>query len=123
MIEGQVTADREAVIDVRVRGPDRQEITVKAVIDTGYTDYLVLPSATIAMLGWPPRDTVEYTLADNSVVMMPTFRCEVLWHGRWRRIVAASSRGGALVGMALMSGSELRVLVVENGYVSIHPSA
>jgi predicted aspartyl protease len=119
MIDGQVTADREAVIDVRVRGPDHREVTVKAVIDTGYTDYMILPHATIAVLSMPRLGPVEYTLGDNSTVMMDLFACEALWHGRWRLVAAAACRSGALVGMALMSGSELRMTIVEGGPVTI----
>jgi len=36
MITGVVTADREAVIRLSVRGPTDQEHEVEAVIDTGF---------------------------------------------------------------------------------------
>jgi hypothetical protein len=34
---GIVTADREAVLELTVRGPSSQETEITAVLDTGYT--------------------------------------------------------------------------------------
>jgi predicted aspartyl protease len=53
MITGIITAAREAVIRMVVRGPSGHEVTVDAVIDTGFTGWLTLPPALIGTLGLP----------------------------------------------------------------------
>jgi predicted aspartyl protease len=43
-VKGLFTADREAVLQIEVRGPGGQAAIVSTVIDTGFTGYLTLPS-------------------------------------------------------------------------------
>ncbi len=47
MIIGYVNANREAIIKLAVLGENKQNQGIKAVIDTGYTGFLTLPSAII----------------------------------------------------------------------------
>lgn len=53
MITGVVTAEREAVIGLKVQGPSGQTQKIQAVIDTGFTGWLTLPPSLIAALGCP----------------------------------------------------------------------
>ncbi len=57
MITGVVTADRQVVIPLTVRGPTGQEQEIEAIIDTGFDGWLSLPSSLIALLGlvWRQR--------------------------------------------------------------------
>lgn len=50
MIIGQVTSTPEAMIRFPVRDASGQEQEVEAVIDTGFTEFLMLPPALIAAL-------------------------------------------------------------------------
>ena len=50
MITGSVTAYREALIKLRLRGPKDLELEVDAVIDTGFTSALSLPQDLIDAL-------------------------------------------------------------------------
>ncbi len=43
MIAGVVTASRQAIIRLTVRGPEGQEQEIEAVIDTGFDGTLTLP--------------------------------------------------------------------------------
>jgi predicted aspartyl protease len=49
MIRGFVNFRNEAVVPIRVRGPGGIEATAEAVVDTGFTAALILPSAVIAV--------------------------------------------------------------------------
>ena len=53
MIRGEVSADWEATIRLKVLGPSGQEEDVEAVIDTGFNGFLTLPPDLIARLGCP----------------------------------------------------------------------
>jgi predicted aspartyl protease len=44
MILGSVNASREAIVQIVVLGDDQRRQNLKAVIDTGYTGSLTLPS-------------------------------------------------------------------------------
>ena len=47
MITGLVTADRQAIITLTVRGPAGQEHEIEAIVDTGFDGWLSLPSSVI----------------------------------------------------------------------------
>ena len=51
MIIGYVNTNREAIIKLAVLGENKVNQGIKAVIDTGYTGFLPLPSAIITKLG------------------------------------------------------------------------
>jgi predicted aspartyl protease len=53
MIIGSVSATKEAVVRLRVRGPAGPGAEVDAVLDTGFTEYLTLPQAIITSLSLP----------------------------------------------------------------------
>lgn len=121
MITGRVTPDgREAVIRVTLLGrAGTSPRVLEAVIDTGFTDRLTLPAEVVEELGLPLRGSADVVLADGSIETLPIYRVRLLWHGRERAVRTYGTAGGPLVGMALLSGSELRVRVVENGPVEI----
>ncbi|MDE2877162.1 MAG: hypothetical protein OXQ93_17105 [Gemmatimonadota bacterium] len=51
MIEGTVNAAYEAVVTLPLQGQDGRTRDIQAVIDTGYTGTLTLPTAVVAVLG------------------------------------------------------------------------
>ncbi|MDE3256895.1 MAG: hypothetical protein OYM47_03575 [Gemmatimonadota bacterium] len=55
VIAGIVTAYREAVISVTVRGHEEQAQEVEAVIDTGFDGWLTVPASLVAHLRLPWR--------------------------------------------------------------------
>ena len=58
MIQGAVNDAYEAVISLTVQGPSGQATEVEAVIDTGFTGFLSLPSALVAG-ALPPPDMLR----------------------------------------------------------------
>ena len=87
MITGVVTADREAVIGLVVRGPAGQEQHIEAVVDTGFDGWCSLPPALIALLRLPWRRRGRALLADGSESVFDIYEGTVVWEGRPRRIV------------------------------------
>lgn len=119
MITGEVTAGREARIRLTLRGTGGAETEVSAVVDTGFTDALTLPSALISELGFPFRDTVRALLADGALVTLDVHKGVVLWDGERRTVYVHAAEGDALVGMALLKGHTLTIEVVDGGSVTI----
>jgi clan AA aspartic protease len=121
MISGVVTPYREAVIRLRVRGPAGQEEEIEAVIDTGFNRYLTLPSSLVALLALPFEAPTQAMLADGQIVAMDYYRASIAWDGRDRQILILEADGDPLVGMSLLYGYDLRVRVVDGGFVTIAP--
>ena len=65
-MEGYVDEYGQGRVRVGVRGR-KMEITVDAVIDTGFDEYLCLPVQTAIQLGLELSDTMEVELADGTI--------------------------------------------------------
>src|SRR5438309_1501518 len=120
MMIGSVTAYREATLRLQVRGPNGQQ-EVEAVIDTGFTGSLTLPTALVTALGLPRRGWRRATLADGSVVRIAAYKATVIWDGQARDVLTLAADGGPLIGMSLLYGSLVTLQVVDGGQVTIGP--
>jgi predicted aspartyl protease len=78
MITGVVKSN-EGRIRLKVKGLRGREQEVEAVIDTGYTASLTLPSAVVAALGLRWRSMDRFTLADGSECIFDVY--EARWSG------------------------------------------
>jgi clan AA aspartic protease len=121
MIRGAVNARGEAIAPIRVRGPSGVEVTVDAVVDSGFTGSLTLPAATIALLGLVRQSGGSGTLAGGSTLPFDIYAAEVEWEGAWRAILASAVGAEALLGTRLLHGHTLRIDVVPGGIVEITP--
>ena len=119
MISGTVNARHEILIRVPVRDAAGQEQQVEAVLDTGFTGSLTLPSALIASLGLPWRSRGNAVLANGNVEQFDIYAATVVWDGTPRRILIQAIDTAPLLGMALLAGYELRVRVTDGGSVQI----
>jgi clan AA aspartic protease len=118
MIKGLVHVN-EGRIRLKVRGSRRREQEIEAVIDTGYTEWLSLPPNVVASLGLRWETIGHGTLADGSECVFDVYEAEVLWDGRARRFFVDEADTNPLVGMALLSGYELRMQVRPGGKITI----
>ena len=119
MIRGKVNSDREAVIKFPIFAVDGRAEEVVALIDTGFTDYLLLPLRFVENLGLPFESVEELTLADGSVVELECYRAKVDWDGQILDVIVAVAEGDPLVGMSMSDGFEIRIRNVIGGDVEI----
>jgi clan AA aspartic protease len=118
MITGWVQ-DREACIELIVRGPRNVDRTIRAVIDTGYTAFLSLPPDLITSLGLDWTSSGRGILADGSECLFDVYAGKIVWDGQDRAILIDEADTDPLVGMALLGGYELKIENRPNGKVSI----
>jgi clan AA aspartic protease len=118
MITGIVEA-AEARICITVVAPGGREQEIDAVIDTGYTASLTLPSATVRALGLRWEGVETFTLADGTRCTLDVYLAKVRWDGKVRTIYVDDTGTEALVGMRLLKGHELNVQVRARGKVII----
>ena len=119
MISGYVNTDREAIVQLVVLGENKQNKGIKAVIDTGYTGFLTLPSATITTLGLTWYMQQEGILGDGSLCMFNVYEASVIWDGDVRSIEINESEADPLIGMGLVEGYELKIQGIPGGLVTI----
>jgi clan AA aspartic protease len=91
------------------------------VIDTGYTGSLTLPPSFVTALNLNWQKVDRGMLADGSECLFDVFEAELEWDGQLRRVLVDEADTDPLVGMALLSGYELRVEVCSQGRVEIAP--
>ena len=121
MMRGEVTAYREAIVELAVAGPTGARANVRAIVDTGFTEFLSLPRALIESLELPHLRTDEVVLADSARARTDVYECVVVWDGRERVVRAYCLEGAPLLGMGLLHEHLLTIEVVEAGAVAVHP--
>ena len=119
MIIGTVNDSYEAVISLTVQGPSGQFREVEAVIDTGFTGFLTLPSALVTELGLPFLTHESAFLADGSVVRFSVHDATALWDSRTRRVYAHLSDTTPLIGMRMLDDHDLSIQIRHGGRVVI----
>ena len=100
-------------------GPEGQSLEIDAVVDTGYSGALTLPTSVVTALGLTFRNIEQATLADGSEVELHTYYVTVTWDGVDRYIYAFVADNVPLLGMSLLDGHDLSVQVRRGGRVLI----
>lgn len=118
MMQGYVNENYEAMISVAVKNGNSFK-SIDAVIDTGFTGFLSLPTAIIMELGlqWSYRDRA--TLGDGSETVFDVYNAEIVWNGGLREIEIDAAETEPLLGMALLRGYRLQVDTIKGGLVTI----
>jgi clan AA aspartic protease len=118
---GLVTAGREAVVQLRLRGTSGIETDVEAVIDTGFSESLTLLQASINGLALTWIETNRMFLADGTEIDLPVYEGAIIWDGLERTVVIHSVEANPLIGMSLIWDHVLTLHAVNNGPVTITP--
>jgi clan AA aspartic protease len=119
MIHGVVSRNREATISLVVVNENRHTKLITAVIDTGYTGFLSLPSEIITELNLSWTGIDRGTLGDGSEVTFEVYTAKVIWDGEYRDIPINEAETDPLVGISLLYGYDLHIQTVEGGSVTI----
>ena len=119
MVEGVVNARLEAVVPFSLSGPLGRTRTIEAVVDTGFSEFLIIPTRLATELGLAFGGVTLMILADGEKQYFEYYNVTVMWDGRPRTVRAHVADGTPLIGMALLHGHSLHVEVVEGGRVAI----
>ncbi len=118
MMQGFVNQSCEAVLPIVVKNESITQL-IDAVIDTGFSGFLTLPTDLIAALNltWKGRNVA--TLGDGTSCIFDVYIATVIWDGQYRKVDINESETVPLIGMQLLRGYDLRVRIIEGGTVVI----
>ena len=119
MIRGIVNGEREAIVQLTVRGSGGRAETIAAIVDTGFDGELTLPLSLVDALQLPILRRVTSMLGDGSAILHAVHRATVLWDGETRQIRVAALDSEPLVGMELLAGYRLTMQIFPGGRVEI----
>ena len=119
MIQGAVNAAREAVISLTIQGPSGTTREIEVVIDTGFSEFLTLPTALVSELGLTYITRERMILADGGEAIFENYEVTALWDGAPRHIVVQMADATSLAGMKMLDGYDLRVEFKPGGRVAI----
>ena len=119
MMQGIVTADREAVIRLQILDTAGKPTDIDVVMDTGFNGYMTLPLTTIHQHGLTLDGTRAVILGDGTQTMLDIYRGTLLWMGQRYTVQALAAEGGALIGMALLYGCDVTLQVLDGGLVTV----
>ena len=106
-----------------VQGKENRGIDVEAVIDTGYTGFLILPLSMVEALELPYLARMQCKLANGTTEDFEVYSATVIWDGQERLIEVDVTNSDPLVGMLLLDDYELRIQVKPEGLVNIESLA
>ena len=123
MIQGVVNAAYEAAVALSLEGPAGQTQDIEAVVDTGYSGFLTVPTSLVEELGLPFAYEGRAFLANDDEVSFDVHDVTVLWDGQPRHIKADATGSTPLVGMLLLERHNLNIEVESGGQVVIQARA
>ena len=74
MMTGETNYKREAVLPLFVQDATGNTQSIVAIIDTGFTDALLIDESLARRLNVPQQDSRTYELADGSTVRLDRYR-------------------------------------------------
>jgi clan AA aspartic protease len=119
MIQGTVRPRLVPTVPLTVRNSIGQELAIEALVDTGCSGSLTLPSAVIARLGLPWRMRGSAVLANGKTEFFDIHAGVIIWDGKARNILIEAADTIPLVGMALIKGYDLSIRGEVGGKVRI----
>lgn len=119
MITGKVNSRLQAVIPIYIDTITGQVQTFAAIVDTGFSDALMLPLSDIRTLGLPLIETRPFSLGNDAKVDFDLYGAIIQWDGQERHVLVLASLSPTLVGMTLLKGYTLFIDAIDGGEVRI----
>ena len=118
MSSGRVS-NQHLLFPVTFRLPQRPDLNVEFVVDTGFTGFLTLSPKAITAMGLSFLYRIPADLADASTVELDVYDAPIIWNGVERHVPLLAIGQRPLLGTAFLKDCEVTIQFVENGLVMI----
>ncbi len=111
---GSFDSSGSPTVEIRVFGPSpTQYRRIEAVVDTGFTGFLLLPRQIASSLGLSPHTTIDITLADGSTQAKFVCLGGIEFDGQLRTggVILEERSTEALIGMDFLKTFQLILIV------------
>lgn len=88
MIVGELSEYNEIVVSLSLRNNEGEEATIDAILDTGFSSYLVIPQSVVQQLALPQIDVEDARMADGRLARFSVHEVTADWHDEERRVTA-----------------------------------
>ena len=125
MIRGRVRPSRadgsglEAWVEIAIAGDDGVLRTLTAIVDTGFTGWLTVPSSVMLEPGLIPSGNVQSTMANGLEAESVFCAAIVEWHGNAMDVLVDIMDNNPLIGTDLLADSRLIIDWWDGGDVVI----
>ena len=123
MIKGKVRGNQQALVTIDVIDGEGRPQPLEAILDTGFTGYLTLPTGSIQQLGLRSVGQRSFELANGELFEFEAYLAAVSWHGRISDALVLKSDSAPLLGMTLLWGSRVTADALTDGEVTIEELA
>lgn len=120
MILGEVNFRNEVGLNLSVYDKSGDIHTIPVILDTGFTDYLVLPKMLIDALGIEPKGFRSVTLGDGREVELPRYEMRVEWDNQERMVNVLETDSVPLIGMKMIRGYNVTFQAADGGPVFLY---
>lgn len=117
---GRVSNGR-LLLPVTICLPGQPDLSIEFVVDTGFTEYLSLPKAAIAAMGFPLIHLRSASLADGSTVVLAVHQARIRWNGVERDIQVVATGQRPLLGTSLLDAHEMTAQFKDGGTLIVNP--
>jgi clan AA aspartic protease len=111
--------DGRVVLPVKFCIANDTDIAIDCVVDTGFNDYLTLPTQVVSVMNLPLYTTTLVRLADGSQSSIPIHAARIRWDDLEQLIPVLATGIKPLLGTALLQGFCLTVEFVDDGMVKV----
>ena len=119
MIRGILSERLEPLVVLEISNGDGRFQPVEALLDTGFSGHLTLPTDAVERLGLKHARYTSMTLANGQRIQMSIRKGSLKWFGQVREIEIIASDGQTLLGMNLLAGCKIAIRAHPGGEVLI----
>ncbi len=116
---GHIDQYGRAVISVDLFDRQGRLYRINAIVDTGFDDFLALPTHLVQRLGLVWASRISMHVATSELAQFDTYAATILWLGNRLSIRVVQTQSEILVGIRLLRESQLTAQFWEGGSVSV----
>jgi clan AA aspartic protease len=118
-MEGEVNPFLELITPIQLVTESGGIVDLDAVIDTGFSEYLLLPNSIINACGFYYFDAMHFTLANGDEVLISVHVGSIRWFGQTCKVYVLNAETEPLIGMKQLKGCRVSFEVIDGGPVTI----